>query len=227
MWCNYIILSALLLCFCDSEIVDCTGIMKEKLFVLLFNKAKSPFGSMTYIMSSDKTMEIIEAQEILKDNNYVDYVHGKPMKINFGTWPLIESWGYDRDQGGSDTMKNWVKELLTSGTNSNENSSDEILEESYSEFEDCVHVPNIDGLKHFDENYNLIPTSGLKQYDFVTFYPSTVKKLKERKVPYPDSWCMYLWTDWNGNLFFLGPVGNKFHVHKNELCIKTLEYNFD
>ena len=45
------------------------------------------------------TPTIDDATTTLNNNLYIDYYHGKPIKINFTDFPNLKPDGYDRDAG--------------------------------------------------------------------------------------------------------------------------------
>ncbi len=89
--------------------VDCSGLTKEDVLTHLYNNAK-PLG-MGFIQAKAEPMSIQEAKSQLSENSYFDYLNGRPLKISFSSYPIIDSHLYDRDQGGPGTMKRLVGEL--------------------------------------------------------------------------------------------------------------------
>lgn len=51
------------------------------------------------------------SHELSKNDFCLDYFRGKPIKVNFKTYPKLESWGYDRD-AGIGTMEKIREQLM-------------------------------------------------------------------------------------------------------------------
>lgn len=95
--------------------VDCTGLAKEEVLAHLYNNAKSV--GMGYLQAKTEPMSIHEAHTQLSTNSRFDYLHGRPLKINFDQYPYLTSHLYDRDQGGTGTMARLIDELRSTQKN--------------------------------------------------------------------------------------------------------------
>ena len=76
--------------------IDLTGIDKAKVLAALYNKSK-PLG-MGYMHYPPEDMTILQAERLLLDNTYFDYVKGRVMKIDLSGNSLNPRL-YDRDNG--------------------------------------------------------------------------------------------------------------------------------
>lgn len=82
--------------------INISGISKAKILAALYNASK-PQG-MGIRHYDPKPMTEQEADELLKEQTYFDYLKGRVMKIELGTIEL-NPWGYDRDNGEGATAR--------------------------------------------------------------------------------------------------------------------------
>lgn len=76
--------------------IDLTGLNKAQVLSALYNKSK-PLG-MGYIHYTPEDMTVLEAERLLLDNTYFDYVKGRVMKVDLSGNSLNPRL-YDRDNG--------------------------------------------------------------------------------------------------------------------------------
>lgn len=76
--------------------IDISGMSKAKVLVALYNAAK-PQG-MGFLHYTPFPMSEKEAEELLEDHTYFDYVHGRVMKVDL-SGDTLDSRLYDRDNG--------------------------------------------------------------------------------------------------------------------------------
>lgn len=70
--------------------VDCTGLTKEEVLVWLCNNN-------TGYHDKRVPLTIEEARNELNDNNDIDYLKGRCLKLDFSTFPILNTEYYDRD----------------------------------------------------------------------------------------------------------------------------------
>lgn len=76
--------------------IDIKGIDKAELLAALYNEAR-PMG-MGWLQASAAAMTVEQARELLSQQSYFDYVHGRPLKVDLSGDSLFGGL-YDRDQG--------------------------------------------------------------------------------------------------------------------------------
>lgn len=76
--------------------MDIKGMDKAEILAKLYNGSK-PQG-MGFLQASPEDMSIEQARELLKDQTYFDYLHGRVMKIDLSTDDLRTNL-YNRDIG--------------------------------------------------------------------------------------------------------------------------------
>ena len=77
--------------------VDISGLDKKVLLRGLFEKAKTQgMGRLHYVENDQLSDEEVEG--ILKSGGYVDYLHGRVMKVKISDETLDTTW-YNRDNG--------------------------------------------------------------------------------------------------------------------------------
>ena len=77
--------------------VDIKGLNKAEVLAALYNNAK-PQG-LGFLQYDPKPMSVNEAEEILKQTTYFDYLKGRVMKVNLKSDKVFEERLYDRDNG--------------------------------------------------------------------------------------------------------------------------------
>lgn len=83
----------------DEFDMDITGLDHGAVLAALYNAAK-PVG-LGFMVARSEEMTPEEGAEYLRDNprSWVDYVHGRPIKVGFEGNVLLRYDLYDRDQG--------------------------------------------------------------------------------------------------------------------------------
>lgn len=76
--------------------IDITGKPKGAVLAALYNASK-PQG-LGILHFNPKKMTEDEAEELLKERQYFDYLHGRVMKIDL-SGNTLDPWLYDRDNG--------------------------------------------------------------------------------------------------------------------------------
>lgn len=80
----------------DETVIDITGISKAKILAALYNNSQ-PLG-MGFLHYDPTPMTEQEAEELLKQFNYFDYLKGRVMKIDL-SGDALSTRLYDRDNG--------------------------------------------------------------------------------------------------------------------------------
>jgi len=75
----------------------CENISKEELLCELYN-SQTPFG-MGIFQSCDKTLTIEDTTKILSNSDFIDYLHGVAIKINFNNFPIIDYEKFESRNG--------------------------------------------------------------------------------------------------------------------------------
>ena len=76
--------------------MNITGLNKAAVLVALYNNAK--VQGLGFLQATCKPMEEAEAAELLKEQSYFDYLHGRVMKIDM-SGDEINTRLYNRDNG--------------------------------------------------------------------------------------------------------------------------------
>jgi hypothetical protein len=167
--------------------VDCTGLTAPTVLALMYNNAK-PLERGVHQASCDK-MTVSEAESLLENEIYFDYVKGRPLKTSFKNFPFLNPWGYDRDQGGDGTLQTLVNNCKKG----------------------CNVKPSI------EHKGKLLSEFGkIAQYTQVWFVKSFVPELERRGIPYPEEWHVFMGTNQNGAYMFMGSMGGNFIVGNDE-----------
>lgn len=77
--------------------VDTRGLRKAEVLAALYNNSK-PLG-LGFLQFDPKEMTVTEAEELLKQTTYFDYLKGRVMKVDLSSNDSFEEWLYDRDNG--------------------------------------------------------------------------------------------------------------------------------
>mgnify|MGYP001590687272 FL=1 len=88
-----------------------SGLNKADVLAALYNASK-PQG-MGFMHYDSKPMTREEAEGLLKQTTYFDYLKGRVMKVNLAGDEL-DTWGYDRDNGQG-AAERAIAELRTTG----------------------------------------------------------------------------------------------------------------
>lgn len=78
------------------ETIDISHLSKAKVLAALYNGSK--VQGLGFLQAKNGDMSESEAEQILKDQKYFDYLNGRVMKIDLSTDEL-RTWLYDRDNG--------------------------------------------------------------------------------------------------------------------------------
>jgi hypothetical protein len=79
------------------KMINIEGLKKAEVLKVLYNNSK-PLGlGILQFENTDMTTE--EAEELLEDQTYFDYLKGRVMKIDLKSDVEFEEWLYDRDNG--------------------------------------------------------------------------------------------------------------------------------
>jgi len=81
--------------------VDFTGYKQEQVLLAIWNASFTCAFYQTWGRHTRPPDQptLQECSECLKRNSYVDYLHGRVIKINFDTFPILDGRLYDRDVG--------------------------------------------------------------------------------------------------------------------------------
>lgn len=77
--------------------VDIKGLNKAEVLAALYNNSK-PLG-LGFLHFDPMDMTVAEAEEILNQTTYFDYLKGRVMKVDLSSDDSFEEWLYDRDNG--------------------------------------------------------------------------------------------------------------------------------
>lgn len=81
----------------NEHILDITGISKAKILACLYNNSR-PLG-MGFLHFDPAPMTEAEAEALLKEHTYFDYLKGRVMKLGFDKPYTLNVGLYDRDNG--------------------------------------------------------------------------------------------------------------------------------
>jgi hypothetical protein len=199
--------------------VDCTGLKREIVLAHLYNNAK-PLR-MGFLQAKTNPMSVKEAAYLLSKQTQFDYLHGRPMKINFDKWPSINTRLYDRDQGGPGTAARLIQGIKETGKISQavkfQEKTKEELDEIKKECDGSVSIISVSNYggkcpKDFPD---------LKHFHTVNFTKTFCDFLKEQGLPYPYDWCIFMGKTASGNYKFAGSMGGSFVVGSDQPCIKS------
>ena len=76
--------------------IDLTKMNKAEVLAALYNR--SHVQGLGFLQAEPGKMNVEEAEELLKETSYFDYLKGKVMKIRLNSNTLT-TWGYNRDCG--------------------------------------------------------------------------------------------------------------------------------
>ncbi len=76
--------------------ISIAGLNKADVLAALYNNSK--VQGMGFLQAKPGQMGRAEAQQLLDQTDYFDYLHGKVMKVRIAGDEL-DTWGYDRDNG--------------------------------------------------------------------------------------------------------------------------------
>lgn len=120
-----------------ANIIDIKGLSKAKLLAALYNKATLVVKNAAKhgIMTEEEAQKIIES-----GHTDFSYVYGKAMKINL-TEDIIDSWGYDRDNGDGVVAK-IVRQVREEKDNPQKKTSksDEFVDRFFSDKEEQIPI---------------------------------------------------------------------------------------
>lgn len=135
--------------------INIKGLDKAEVFVSLYECAKQQgYG----LMHEKKKITVEQAREMLKNNQYFDYVNGAVMKVDLSSDEEFSEHLYDRDNGvgaaqrAVDKVKQKPIEIDTSKGNTNEYSVEEL--KTYKEI--LTNIPT-DTIPVDDINLSSIP----------------------------------------------------------------------
>lgn len=76
-----------------NSIIDCTGLMIEDVLNCLYENA-SPIG-LGNLQARDESFNYDTIKQLLSESNCFDYLYGRPLKLSFETYPIIDCTVYD------------------------------------------------------------------------------------------------------------------------------------
>lgn len=107
---------------------NCEGLNKEDVLLALYNNAKSLGMGFVHFKNNDMTLE--DAKKALEKESYFDYHNGRVMKISFDSYPIIQTFGYNRD---NDKRAEEILDDLRKNIHTNlSNAHDELTQEEKS-----------------------------------------------------------------------------------------------
>lgn len=83
--------------------VNIKGLNKAEVLAALHNNSK-PLG-LGFLHFDEKDMTVAEAEELLKQTTYFDYLKGRAMKVDLSSDDGFDEWLYDRDNGNGSAQR--------------------------------------------------------------------------------------------------------------------------
>lgn len=83
--------------------VNIKGLNKAEVLAALYNNSK-PLG-LGFLHFDEKDMTVAEAEELLKQTTYFDYLKGRVMKVDLSSDDGFDEWLYDRDNGNGSAQR--------------------------------------------------------------------------------------------------------------------------
>lgn len=175
--------------------VDCSGLDAEVVLAKAISMAKPMgLGALNY---KPVNFGATDAKKLLEKTKSFDYYNGCPIKLNFSSYPSIDPWGYDRDQG-SGAFQKIVTSLKSMVSTQNDNTTAS-KQESYG------------GKK--------LSSRAFKKFDEVYFTDAFCEEIARRHIPYPNEWHMFMGMA--GDKYrFMGSMGGEFFVDGECECVK-------
>jgi hypothetical protein len=93
-----------------SETIDISKLNKAEVLAVLYN-ASRPLG-MGFLQYNPAPMTKEQAEELLKDGTYFDYLKGRVMKVDIQD--QLDPWGYDR-YNGTGAAASAIEALIKTG----------------------------------------------------------------------------------------------------------------
>ena len=186
--------------------VKCYGLEARQVLAEMYNNA-SPLG-MGYLHAEGNDMTVEEAENLLSKTYYFDYVKGRPLKTSFDRFPLLDSVGYDRDQGGPGTLQKLVNKLQESASPDTQGASQNVEDDTQK------------SIAHTGAPLTAFPE--LKMHDKVWFVESFVTELKTMGIQYPGEWHLFMGAMTKDSSIFTGSMGGYCVVKNNAPVIKNI-----
>src|SRR4030042_6086600 len=79
-----------------SDMISLVGLNKAAVLAALYNASK-PQG-MGFLHYNPAPMTVEEAEALLSEHSYFDYLGGRAIKVDL-SGDYLDTWGYDRDNG--------------------------------------------------------------------------------------------------------------------------------
>jgi hypothetical protein len=159
-----------------------------------------------------------EAKESLKSNHYFDYIKGRPIKTDFKKFPLLNSNGYDRDNGNGSFQKcvNNIKNKTFTNAIPREMPTQKEIDETLIKLNNQIDVlPFFSGGKTIESVH-------LQKYDKVWFTKQFLEDLSSKGISNSSDWFIYAYTD-NICAIFIGSKGGVLFVNIYEPVIEYVE----
>jgi hypothetical protein len=93
----------------NYEYIDARGLSKPCILAELYNNSK-PLGMGIHQYKKD-VMTVEEARELLRIEQNLDYVKGRPIKTNFAYYPYFDSYTYDKRNENPGLMQKCIDNL--------------------------------------------------------------------------------------------------------------------
>lgn len=77
--------------------INIKGLDRAEVLKELYNNSK--VQGLGFLQATGRDMTTNEAEKLLEQQTYFDYLHGKVMKIDLSSSEEFEEWLYDRDNG--------------------------------------------------------------------------------------------------------------------------------
>jgi hypothetical protein len=209
--------------------IDCSGIPATAVLAALYNYAK-PVG-LGVLHYRPEVMTVEDAEKHLKALTGFDYLLGRPIKVDFRHYPILNVKHYDEDQGGEGTANQIIQELRTTLKQVKSPkvqspllsqvqpdaklTGDEINGSIVAFFKSKKDPMSILFQKQTSSEHllrALVDVPELKPFDEVYFCQEFCKELKAHGIPYPNDWHMFLSRQPGNRYNMIGSMGGRFVV---------------
>lgn len=199
-----------------TNIVDCEGLLPEVTLAHIYNYSE-PSGMGIY-QAKEVPMTVNEAKEVLESYGdlSIEYLYGRPIKLSFDKYPLLDAYEYDRNNGGMGTMSKIIDELKRTGEicmdvkfNLKNNNSVETLNSK------------LDSIKLSSKSVKELPE--LKRFNTVRFKESYNDFLKKQGVSNLNRFYVFMGI-FDDKAEFVGSIGGRISIPIDMKCIEHVDH---
>jgi hypothetical protein len=211
--------------------MDCSGADKSELLAELINSAK-PLG-MGWRQAAHCPAHVTPdmAAAMLEKTIHFDYVHGRPIKVSFDAWPIVNNSLYDRDQGEGAfaaalarvrqavAAADYPEHVPTPQDLRILQGVESMQVHSLEWNPQAASAMRSGGKAAFDGRSGKAASDiALSKFDKCWFTKEYAAELEKQGLPYPYDWSMYMGEE-NGRSAFVGSMGGQFTVDSNAKVI--------